>query len=167
MVEAIHDFSSKLLQPKALTLLQRYVVWQAAMRQSSTPEKVLMPEMAPISINLDPTSACNFRCDHCVDEEILNTGKQYHFGKLQESLDLMHERGLQSVIIIGGGEPTLYKQFGNLVTFLKEREIQIGIVSNGTRLEKVLEVAQHFTEGDWLRLSLDSGTEETFQQPIS
>ena len=41
----------------------------------------------------------------------------------------MAERGLRSVILIGGGEPTLYPRFADFRGFLKELELQVAIVS--------------------------------------
>ena len=44
------------------------------------------PALAPISINLDLTTACNYRCDHCIDWDILNT-KHRHDEETLRSLD--------------------------------------------------------------------------------
>ena len=158
------DFQAKLLQPSVIKHLQDYVRWQAEVRQPTSDLAAHpLPETAPISINLDPTSACNYACAHCVDHDILNTGKQYTQALLERSLALMHDRGLRSVIIIGGGEPTLHSQFENLVRFIKGRDMQVGVVSNGTGLDKIMPVADQLDERDWVRLSLDSGTDATFQ----
>jgi hypothetical protein len=40
---------------------------------------------------------------------------------------------------------------------------QVAVVSNGGRNDRILEAAEYFRPGDWVRLSLDSGTDETFQ----
>ena len=44
-----------------------------------------VPDFAPISINLDLTTACNYACDHCVDLDILNTGIRFDHDKLLAS----------------------------------------------------------------------------------
>lgn len=167
-LESIHDFATKLIQPGAKEALEHYVRWQVALRQAVDtdatdldPDKV--PDFAPISINLDLTTACNYACDHCVDLDILNTGIRYDHEKLLASLDLMAKRGLRSVIVIGGGEPTLYPKFAETIRFMKARGLQIAIVSNGTGNRKIAEVADAMDKNDWVRLSLDSGSDETFQ----
>ena len=76
----------------------------------------------------------------------------------------MVERGLKSVILIGGGEPTLYPGFASMVGYLKGLGLQIAIVSNGSRGDRLLEAAMHLTKGDWIRLSLDSGSNEVFRR---
>ena len=164
----IHDFAAKLRQPEILPRLKDYVRWQAHLRGTlgegepiAKDERV--PDYAPVSINLDITTACNFACDHCVDMDILNTGIKYDHDKLLDSLRLMADNGLRSVIVIGGGEPTVYPKFVETIRFMKELGLQVAIVSNGSGMKKIAEVAPLFDEKDWVRLSLDSATDEVFQ----
>ncbi len=174
----IHDFASKLQQPEILKVVRKYVEWQAGCRNPkdgnlSELEKKRVPDFAPVSINLDITTACNFACDHCVDKDILNTRTKYNHEALLESIKLMANKGLRSVIIIGGGEPTVYPKFGETVRLIKSLGLQVSVVSNGSRLRRILEVADCLDENDWVRLSLDSGSDDVFQamhlpkQPIS
>ena len=171
-LSAIHDFAGKLHQEHVLPRLKEYVEWQARLRAAlSRPdvteaeliELVKIPDWAPVSINLDLTTSCNFACDHCVDMEILNTGIKFETDRLMDSLSLMADKGLKSVIIIGGGEPTIHARFGDVVKLLKGRGVQVSVVSNGSGNRKLVEIAPLLEVGDWIRLSLDSGTEETFQ----
>lgn len=161
-IPAVHDFASKFLQPSLFPRLKEYVEWQANIRAN---EKNIskIPDRAPISINLDLTTGCNFACDHCVDWDILNQPIKFNHDNLLSSLDNMYNHGLKSVILIGGGEPTLYSKFEEVASFLKERDIHVAVVSNGTGMQKIEKVAHLFTDKDWVRLSLDSGTDPTFQ----
>ncbi|MEM7304590.1 MAG: radical SAM protein [Pseudomonadota bacterium] len=172
----IHDFSAKLRQPSIINVLKEYVNWQIQWRDAyakgKSIEEILedTPEYSPLSINLDVTTACNYRCDHCVDMDILNTGIRYDHEKLKSSLTTLIDKGLRSVIIIGGGEPTAYPGFTDIVRHLKARDIKIGVVTNGSRMTKIAEVADVLTQGDWVRLSLDSGNDKTFRamhKPVS
>lgn len=166
----LHDFMGKLLQPEVLESLKDYVRWQARWREgfatgSMTFEQALeaTPGQAPVSINLDVTTACNYRCDHCVDMDILNKNINYDHELLKDSLTHLVDNGLRSVIIIGGGEPTAYKGFEDVVRHLKSMGTQIGVVTNGSMMKKIEAVADVLQERDWVRLSLDSGTNETFR----
>jgi len=174
----IHDFASKLQQPEVLKNLKEYVNWQVHTRNPddktlSADEKNRVPDFAPVSINLDITTACNFACDHCVDKDILNTRTKYKHDALLDSIKLMAAKGLRSVIIIGGGEPTVYPKFGETVRLMKSLGLQVSVVSNGSRLRRIVEIADCLEENDWVRLSLDSGSDEVFQamhkpkQPIT
>ena len=163
-MHSIHDFTAKLRQPALAPQLNAYVEWRRALaraRAGGEPDPPA-PEIAPVSINLDLTTACNFRCTHCIDWDILNTRHKHGEQELRDSLRLMAERGLRSAILIGGGEPTLYPKFAAFVAFLKELDLQVAIVSNGSRGEALADAAEHMSEGDWIRLSLDSGSNDLF-----
>lgn len=160
--EREHDFSAKLRQKSVIKNLKQYITWQREQR-SSLPSSSL-PSFGPVSINLDLTSACNFRCPHCVDSGIINTGDTLDLDTVRQSIDTLKDKGLLSVILIGGGEPTLHRDFEEIVRFSKERHLQVGIATNGSRLERVEKVAELLEDGDWLRLSLDTAREETFRK---
>ncbi len=164
MAQAIHDFTAKLRQPALVPHVEAYVRWRRAVlaaRERGEPEPSA-PELAPISINLDLTTACNYACTHCIDWDILNTRHKYKEAELRDSMRLMTKRGMRSVILIGGGEPTLYPRFAEFVRYLKELGLQVSIVSNGSRCARLAAAVVHLDERDWIRLSLDSGSNELF-----
>jgi hypothetical protein len=165
-VERVHDFAQKLQQPSLWPKVLDYVQWQRqvrAARAAGKPEPDL-PDLAPLSINLDLTTACNYACDHCIDWDILNSKVRHEDQELRDGLQRMAERGLRSVILIGGGEPTLYPGFASIVQFCKGLGLSVAVVSNGSRGDRLLAAAPFFTAGDWIRLSLDSGSNEVFRR---
>ena len=155
-----YDFSSKLRQVSVVQRLKEYITWQRSAGDCET--GVSVPPFGPVSINLDLTSSCNFACPHCVDSTIINTGAALELNTVQETLDTLTERGLLSVILLGGGEPTLHRDFATIVRYIKSKGLQLGIVTNGSRLTQVAQVADLLEKEDWLRISLDAGSEETF-----
>lgn len=155
-----HDFSAKLRQASVIGALKDYIAWQREIRSCSN--SAVFPQAGPISINLDLTTACNFSCPHCVDSRLLNTGDYLDLETVRRSIDTLQKQGLKSVIVIGGGEPTIHKNFGDIVRFMKDRALQVGIATNGSRLDRVEEVADCLGEGDWVRVSLDAARESTF-----
>ncbi len=163
--ESVHDFSGKLRQPELWSRVVDYIAWQrhrrAAVRRGEQAPPAL--EMAPLSINLDLTTACNYACDHCIDWDILNSKVRHADEELRESMRVMTERGMRSVILIGGGEPTLYPGFADFVRYLKELNLQVAVVTNGSRNDRIMQIAPYLTAGDWVRLSLDSGSNQTFR----
>jgi hypothetical protein len=160
----VHDFAHKLQQPQLWPYVVDYVQWRRrllAARADGGAEPA-PPPLVPLSINLDLTTACNYACDHCIDWEILN-GKVRHADEtLRRSLERMAAGGLRSVILIGGGEPTLYPGFADFVRFLKALGLQVAVVSNGSRNDRLLAAAGALGNGDWVRLSLDAATNATF-----
>jgi wyosine [tRNA(Phe)-imidazoG37] synthetase (radical SAM superfamily) len=83
--------------------------------------------------------------------------------EVKKTIHTLHTHGLLSVILIGGGEPTLHKEFGEIVRYIKSKRLQIGIVTNGSRLEKIEAVVEELKEKDWIRISIDAGEEGVFQ----
>src|SRR5262249_51246290 len=53
--------------------------------------------------------------------------------------------------------------FSDFVRFLKDLDLQIAVVSNGSRGDVLLDVADALDHRDWVRLSLDSGSDELFR----
>ena len=155
-----HDFSSKLRQKATIQRLKAYIQWQRDFGHE--PSGGTLPSFSPISINLDLTSACNFSCPFCVDSNLTNAGKSLTLGEIKGTIDTLHSYGLRSVILIGGGEPTLHKDFETIVRTLKSKDLQIGIVTNGSRLERIEEGVELLREKDWIRISIDAGEERTF-----
>jgi MoaA/NifB/PqqE/SkfB family radical SAM enzyme len=159
--EREHDFSSKLRQDATLPRLKEYIQWQRRCGVGA-PDRAL-PISSPISINLDLTSACNFSCPFCVDSKLINAGKSLTPVEVTKTVDTLHSHGLLSVILIGGGEPTLHRDFGEIVRYIKSKKLQIGIVTNGSGLEKIEAIVEALEEKDWIRISLDAAGEEVFQ----
>ena len=46
----------------------------------------------------------------------------------------------------------------------EELRLQVSVVSNGSKNNKILETAPYLEKGDWVRLSLDSARNDTFQR---
>ena len=160
--EREYDFSSKLRQDATLQRLKEYIQWQKRC-EANSPNREL-PIFSPISINLDLTSSCNFSCPFCVDSKLINSGKSLTLEEVRETINTLHSHGLLSVILIGGGEPTLHKEFEEIVRYIKSKRLQIGIVTNGSRLEKVEAVVEELKEKDWVRISIDAAGERVFKE---
>lgn len=132
---------------------------------TSTGEKILYhPEMmekfqntgiaSPIVMHIMPTSKCNLNCNFCSVKD-----REVH-----ESLDLetqikpvveeLSKRGLKASIISGGGEPMIYKEFPQMIEYLKLKDLEIGLITNGTLLHKFPE--EFYENFSWIRISINS-----------
>ena len=165
-----HDFASKLQQASTIRVLREYITWQRDLRGGGPGQRPLQTSLprgpalrGPISINLDLTSACNFACPFCVDSDIINANGYLELADIKKTIDVLQTNGLRSVILLGGGEPTLHKDFGEITRYIKSKDLELGIVTNGTRLDKVIPVVDCLKKKDWVRLSIDAAREETFQ----
>jgi radical S-adenosyl methionine domain-containing protein 2 len=111
--------------------------------------------MKLISVNFHMLKECNYHCHFC-----FATFPEIH-GRLSlnQSLALLEQLSEAGVrkINFAGGEPTLHPHLGTLLERTKALGMISSIVTNGARLEALLEqYAQHL---DWAALSVDSDDE--------
>jgi MoaA/NifB/PqqE/SkfB family radical SAM enzyme len=115
----------------------------------------------PLVVEMDPTTACNLACHDCISANLLNQGGISDERIMQLAADFK-AIGVRAVVLIGGGEPMAHPKFGELVRFFGEAGIKVGITTNGTLIDKFMdECAEHVS---WLRVSVDAGSDEVFQQ---
>ena len=164
-MHSIHDFTAKLRQPRCASHVERYVQWRRAVARRAPPAS--RSRRRPPSRRSRSTSISRPPATTAATTASTGTSSTPSTGTtrttLRASIGTMAERGLRSVILIGGGEPTIYPGFADFVRFLKELELQVAVVSNGSRGDRLLEVADVLDERDWVRLSLDSGSNELFR----
>jgi MoaA/NifB/PqqE/SkfB family radical SAM enzyme len=125
----------------------------------------------PILITVDPTNVCNLNCEWCNAAYI----RKERRGKLSEKilLDLADflprwgegssqwEAGVQAVCIAGGGEPLLNTATASFIDALIDRDIEVGIVTNGSMINKYIDSLSHCT---WVGVSVDAGKSSTFNK---
>ena len=162
MQEREFDFGSKLRQESTIERLREYIAWQRNVGVNADVQRP--PNFGPISINLDLTSACNFSCPHCVDSGIINTGEYLKLEDIKQTIAVLRLHGLLSIILVGGGEPTLHKDFEEIVSYIKSTGLELGIVTNGSKLDKVANVMGLLGTKDWVRISIDAAKEDTFNK---
>ena len=115
----------------------------------------------PWVVELDPTTACNLACHGCISASLLNQGG-FKRDRIKELAKEFVEIGVKAVVLIGGGEPMAHPEFGTLVDYFYENDIHVGVTSNGTLIDKYANSLANHTK--WVRISVDAGSEEVFQQ---
>jgi len=124
----------------------------------------------PALVTIDPTNNCNFSCIWCNSDYILQRRHQkLSKKKLIEIADFLAEwkghpdweKGVEAVCIAGGGESLLNPATPTLIDLLTEYGIEVGVVTNGTNLDKYKKALSKCT---WVGVSVDAGTPETFQK---
>ncbi len=106
-----------------------------------------------ISTHISPEGACNLSCSYC---SVSKRKRSYRieFETIKDYVLKLKTRGLKAVILTGGGEPTLYPQFNELVRWLKEEQgLSVALITNGTNISRVSqEVWDMFS---WVRVSIN------------
>jgi radical S-adenosyl methionine domain-containing protein 2 len=116
----------------------------------------------PPSVNYHLWAACNMRCRFCfapfqdVVDEVVPKG---HLPR-EQSIRLVSVLATRfGKISFAGGEPTLCPWLPELVHAAKERGATTMLVTNGSRLDRVLDRLRGTL--DWVAMSIDSASEHT------
>jgi len=105
----------------------------------------------PQSLQVAITNRCNMKCVFCsVAERELK--QEWNYTELRKAIELFISVGIKTIEFSGGGEPTLYPQFNELVKECHERKLKLGLITNGLKLED-LPIAT-LTRFDWIRISM-------------
>jgi radical SAM protein with 4Fe4S-binding SPASM domain len=109
--------------------------------------------------------ACNFcayRLPGYTSNQLFDEKRMMPKAKALEILEDCTAIGVEAVQFTGGGEPTIYPAFAEIL----ERTIALGLkfslVSNGVRITPSL--ASLVAKASWVRISLDSAQEATYVQ---
>lgn len=112
--------------------------------------KQVVPPMFHMSI----CNPCNLTCSFCcyagrVMKEILPVDKA------KKAIDSFAALGTKGLELTGGGEPTLHRQFDDIVAHAHDTGLKIGVCTNGKDLRRV----KSWDKIDWVRLGLYGPTE--------
>lgn len=113
----------------------------------------------PVILELDPTNRCQNNCYFCMFSQLReNVPVDLDLGLYERLLGEL--KGLKSIVFTGGGEPLLHPRFLDMVTMAKEKNIELGLVTNGILLDEVLPQLDDFT---FVRISLNAATRDTYK----
>lgn len=143
-------------------LLAQAYRWRQIVRGQPIPQ--------PALVTIDPINQCDLRCDWCNTAYILDGhGGMLHRETLQALADFLPRwqgaptwpAGVEAICIAGGGEPLLHPHLGAFIDRVADHGIEIGVVTNGTNLDRFLEPLARCT---WVGVSVDAGCAETFRR---
>lgn len=120
--------------------------------------------LPPITVDTDPTNACNYNCIWCNAFDYMQKGvhgiSEEHLLRLA---DFYKEWGVKSTCVAGGGEPLLNKGFCSFIERLHKNSVQSGVITNGSVMnDDHIEVIARFSR--WCGFSMDAGTGETYSK---
>lgn len=112
----------------------------------------------PIVLHIMPTEVCNLRCIFCSVAQRGEDGRlcsNLTMDQIRNVVEEFKKRGLKAIIISGGGEPLMYPQINELIEYLYNEGLQIGLITNGILLSTHLksEILDKLT---WVRISINS-----------
>ncbi len=83
-----------------------------------------------LAIRLETNTSCNLRCRYCYAQSGEDSVKIADFNTLKRIISEAKELGIRSVVVIGGGEPTLYPNFRELIAYIDSLGIVPMLFSN-------------------------------------
>ncbi|MFH1245653.1 MAG: radical SAM protein [Candidatus Omnitrophota bacterium] len=115
----------------------------------------------PLYIEIAPSGGCNHRCIFCALDYLQYQPAYLSTDILKTFLKDIAQKGVQSIMFAGEGEPLLHKDIAGLIGYSKEQGLDIAVTTNGVLLAKKLsaEILPHLS---WLRISLNAGTAKTY-----
>jgi pyruvate-formate lyase-activating enzyme len=115
----------------------------------------------PVLVTVDPIGACNLRCEWCNGRAAMERAPgKLSDAQVDELPGALARWGVRAVCIAGGGEPTMHPRLGRLIEGLRRHDVQVGVVTNGTLLDRVPELVLC----RWVGVSVDAGTRETYRR---
>lgn len=118
-----------------------------------------------VSTHISPEGACNLKCSYC-SVTYRKVSNRIELHRIFDYVMSLKEFGLKAVIITGGGEPTIYPHFDQLVHFIHDQGLKVALITNGTQARRVEKHTwKKFT---WVRVSLNlfDGWEEKIALPV-
>lgn len=117
-----------------------------------------------ISTHVSPEGACNLKCPYC-SVTYRDTHQRIALPVVMRYIADLKSRGLKAVILTGGGEPTIYRHFNELVQWINREGLKVALITNGTQAGRV--EAETWGCFSWVRVSLNvfPGWEEKIRIP--
>lgn len=114
--------------------------------------------MPPISVELHLTNRCNLCCPWCTDKDLHANNSELSYDVVCELLRYFGQQGT-GVTLEGGGEPTVYSRFKEIVEYGHDSGVHLGLITNGT-----VDIVDVINKFKWIRISLDSSNRQEYIQ---
>ncbi len=110
---------------------------------------ILDKNVLSVHYQLNPTNKCNFNCEFCSCSE-RNRRLELSLKQIDYIFRIALRYGVQSTTITGGGEPLMFKDFNEMIKIINDKDIDVGLVTNGTLLNKINVLDKII----WIRISV-------------
>ena len=126
----------------------------------------------PITMEIDPSNACNHSCPFCISGHIhlkKFKGTEFFNRQMMDKKTLLNlvqdlsNTKIKSIAFTGGGEPTMNPALKEAIIYLKKNSnIQIGMYSNGSMMQR-FDLFETIVESlEWIRVSIDAGNKKSY-----
>ncbi len=88
-----------------------------------------------LSLELELSRACNLRCIYCYAASGQALENELPLEKILHVIDQAAELGVRKIIVLGGGEPLIYKDLFTVIDHILSRGIKVDLFTNGTMID--------------------------------
>jgi radical SAM protein with 4Fe4S-binding SPASM domain len=125
---------------------------------SHAPQTVFIPE-TPYHMVWLATDACTARCQHCSSNSAKRSPDELTTDEAKDMIDQLAAAGVID-LGISGGEPLLRRDMLEIISHAKQRNMTVGIASNGAKLSATRASLLAAAGLDRLQVSLDGFAEQ-------
>ncbi len=128
----------------------------------------------PITIEVDPSNTCNHSCPFCISGHLhlkKFKGTKYfnrtilNKNTFKSLIQDLVKINIEALNWTGGGEPTQNPYLGEAIKYINENSnIEMGMFTNGTLLEKMKLMDVVVDCLKWIRISIDAGNAESYNK---
>lgn len=128
--------------------------------------------VSPILVEIDPSNICNQGCSFCLSSHIhfkKYKGEETYSTSVLSKEHLMSlctdlvDANVRAINWTGGGEPTVNPHLKEAIQYIGDNsDIKMGIFTNGTLILKYDLADVLLRNLTWIRISIDAGTEDTY-----
>ena len=109
----------------------------------------------PLVVVLNTTFRCNLKCGYCYGQYFNRSDTDFSTDELLKLIDDLGKMGTRS-ITLGGGEPLVRNDIGDIIKRIKEKGLECGMNTNGTLIPKRINELKHI---DMVTVSIDGPKE--------
>ncbi len=91
-----------------------------------------------LAIRLETNRSCNLSCRYCYAQSGQSLQDENDYETLRDVIRQANDLGVKSVVVIGGGEPTLHPRFEDLVSYIHRLGIRPMIFTNCVKVTEDL-----------------------------
>lgn len=89
-----------------------------------------------LTLELELSHECNYGCKYCYSSAGKKENNELTFLEICEIVDQAKNLGVQTIVIIGGGEPLVYPYIKDLITYIFSKQIGIILFTNGSYIDQ-------------------------------
>ena len=112
-----------------------------------------------LTMRTETSLVCNLKCRYCNGTSGTAPPGEIAFDTIKNVIAQVKELGGESVVVIGGGEPTVYSNFRKLISYINHLTMTPVVITNTTTMSQDL-ASFLYDENSSVLIKLDSLREE-------